>query len=95
MTVVKTFVYILGCLETKRVYVGQTNHLIHRVTAHRAGKTRTTREKLKRPVVLYWETCPDRAQAMRRERQLKQGSGARWRKDMEPEWFAVFRQFHN
>lgn len=71
------FVYILGCLETERSYVGQTDDLIRRFRLHREGSTRTTREKLHVPVVVHWEAFATRAEAMRRERYYKAGSGHR------------------
>jgi predicted GIY-YIG superfamily endonuclease len=71
------FVYLLVCLETGRTYVGQTDHLLRRFNAHRAGSTRTTREKLNRPVVAHFEVLCSRAAAMQRERYFKQGAGHR------------------
>ena len=38
------FVYILVCLQTRRSYVGQTDHLNRRYRAHLGGSTRTTRD---------------------------------------------------
>ena len=71
------FVYILVCLQSRRSYVGHTDNLIRRFDLHRAGSTRTTREKLIEPVMIYWEASPSRAEAMRRERYFKAGSGYR------------------
>ena len=71
------FVYILVCLQTKRSYVGQTDHLRRRFQRHREGSTRTTRDKFIQPVVVYFEVGPTRAEAMRRERDDKAGSGCR------------------
>ena len=62
------FVYILVCLQTKRSYVGQTDDLLRRFQRHRAGSTRTTRDKFIQPVMVHWEVYPTRAAAMRRER---------------------------
>lgn len=71
------FVYILGCLETNRSSVGQTEDLIRRDHRLRDGSTRTTREKLIQPIVVQWENYPTRAAAMRRERYCKAGAGCR------------------
>ena len=71
------FVYILVCLDTGRCYVGQTDNLIRRYHWHLAGLTRTTRQKLRKPVVIYWELLPTRSAALRRERYFKAGSGHR------------------
>jgi len=71
------YVYILACLDTGRSYVGQTDDLLRRFRMHAEGSTRTTREKLRRPVLVYWEAHPKRAEAMRRERYFKAGAGHR------------------
>ena len=76
------FVYILACLQTQRSYVGQTDDLIRRFYRHRQGSTRTTREKLITPVMVHWETCPNRAEAMRKERYFKSGSGHRIKREL-------------
>ncbi|HEY8993856.1 MAG TPA: GIY-YIG nuclease family protein [Lacunisphaera sp.] len=71
------YVYILVCLQTGRSYVGQTDDLLRRFRLHRAGTTRTTRQKLAELVMVHWESCSTRAFAMRRERYYKAGSGHR------------------
>jgi predicted GIY-YIG superfamily endonuclease len=71
------FVYILVCLESGRTYVGQSDHLVRRFRLHLAGSTRTTRDKLIRPVMVHWEAFASRADAMRRERNYKAGAGHR------------------
>ena len=76
------FVYILVCLRTGRSYVGQTDHLIRRFRLHLAGSTRTTRDRLIIPVMVYWEAQPSRGEAMRKERYFKAGSGHRVKQDI-------------
>ena len=71
------FVYILVCLQTGRTYGGHTDNLLRRYRAHCAGGTRTTRDRLRQPVVAHWESCATRAEAMRRERYYTSGSGHR------------------
>ncbi|MDO8540897.1 MAG: GIY-YIG nuclease family protein [Opitutaceae bacterium] len=71
------FVYVLVCLRTGRSYVGHTDNLIRRYRMHGEGTTRTTREKIREPYVAHWESYPTRADAMRRERYYKSGSGHR------------------
>ena len=73
------FVYILVCLRTKRSYVGSTDNLVRRFRMHCDGSTRTTREKLFEPVVVHWEAHSSRAEAVRKERYFKAGSGHRMR----------------
>ena len=76
------FVYILVCLQNGRSYVGHTNDLVRRYQCHRAGSTRTTREKLVEPVMAHGEACDSRAEAMRRERYFKAGSGHRLKQEL-------------
>ena len=85
-------VYILWCRETGRTYVGQTDNLLRRFRAHRDGSTRTTRDRLRDPVVVYWEAHSTRSAAMQRERYFKQGAGHRLKLQLVAEataWFAT------
>ncbi len=76
------FVYILACRQTGRSYVGHTADLIDRFRRHCSGSTRTTREQLREPVVVHWESLPTRSEAMRRERYYKHGAGHRLRQQL-------------
>jgi len=84
------FVYMLGCLKTGRTYVGQTNDLLRRYRMHLAGHTRTTRNRLAMPVVLYFEILATRGDAIRREQYFKSGSGHRVRGEIAQTWFRLF-----
>lgn len=84
------FVYILWCRESWRTYVGQTDDLIRRFRAHRDGSTRTTRERLRDPIVAYWESQPTRTAAMQRERYFKHGAGHRLKLQLVAEAAAWF-----
>ena len=84
------FVYFLACLRTGRSYVGQTNHMIRRYRMHLAGLTRTTRERLEQPVVVYWEVQASRSDALRRERYFKRGSGHRVKQDIVRQGLRAF-----
>jgi putative endonuclease len=85
------YVYILMCLDTGHSYVGQTDDLLRRFRLHREGSTRTTREKLRRPVMVHWEAHATRAEAMRRERYLKAGSGHRVKCELVAAGLKMFR----
>ena len=85
------FVYILVCLQNGSSYVGQTANLVERFRRHRAGTTRTTREKLVQPVVIYWEACATRTEALRRERYFKAGAGHRLKHDLIRSGLELFR----
>ena len=64
------YCYIVECADGT-FYTGWTTDLEKRVATHNAGRgSRYTR--LRRPVKLvYFESLPDRSQAMRREIQIK------------------------
>ncbi len=67
------FCYIVECADGT-FYTGWTTNLERRVAAHNAGRgSRYTRQH--RPVTLvYFESLPTRAEAMRREIQIKRMS---------------------
>jgi len=65
------YVYILRCRDGT-YYHGYTKDLKKRLSQHRSGESHPTRRNL--PVELvYFETFPSKTEAMRRERQLKNG----------------------
>lgn len=84
------FVYILACLETGRTYVGQTDHLLRRYRMHCEGLTHSTRSRLKRPVVVHWESFPTRLDAIRRERYFKNGAGHRLKVELAAQGLRLF-----
>jgi putative endonuclease len=87
------FVYILVCLQSGRSYVGQSTNLLERFRRHRAGLTRTTREKLAHTVMIYWEACATRTEALQRERYFKAGAGHRLKHDLIRSGLELFRAF--
>ena len=64
------YVYMLRCRDGS-LYTGCTNNIDRRLSVHNRGKgARYTRSRL--PVtVVYRETCPDHASALRREAAIK------------------------
>jgi len=76
------YVYIVECADGT-FYTGWAKDVAARVRVHNAGRgARYTRAR--RPVRLrYWEECPDRAAAMRRELKIKHLSRARKQALME------------
>ena len=65
------YVYILQCADGKRYY-GYTEYLERRLKEHNQGRNKSTRHR--RPVKLaYYETFLSRSEAMKREKQLKNG----------------------
>jgi len=62
--------YILRSISTGRFYVGHTEYLPQRLQEHNNGRTPSTRGR--RPWELYYaQEYPTRAEAARRERQIK------------------------
>ena len=65
------YVYVLRNPKGQ-LYIGSTNDLDRRVQQHQQGETRWTRNRGPWELVLS-ESFPTRADAMRRERNLKRG----------------------
>lgn len=66
------FVYILECVD-KTYYIGCTNNLNKRLKQHNRSKLGAHYTKTRRPVTLkYTERFDSRAEALRREYELKQ-----------------------
>lgn len=68
----RSFVYVLGCSDRHgiRTYVGWTNDIAKRLTAHNTGRgARSTRGRAWR--LIYVEFFDSRVEAMRREYFLK------------------------
>jgi putative endonuclease len=70
------FVYLVRCADNS-LYTGWAMDVVQRVKVHNAGRgAKYTRAR--RPVTLvYSEAWPTRADAMRREREIKRWSRAR------------------
>lgn len=68
---IMNYVYMLRCADGS-IYTGWTNDLEKRVNAHNAGEgAKYTRSR--RPVELvYYETFPEKNEALKREYALKQ-----------------------
>jgi putative endonuclease len=70
-------VYVLRSETTGRYYVGSAEHIDNRVIEHNAGRVSSTRSY--RPwVLVYHETFASRADATRREREIKRMKSRRW-----------------
>jgi putative endonuclease len=71
------YVYILKSLTNGRFYIGQTNNIERRLRDHNSGQSRYT--SLTKPfILLHTEEFSTRAEAVRRERNLKSGKGREW-----------------
>lgn len=65
------YVYIVGNVSRKSVYVGVTNNLYRRVNEHKAGEVPGFTRKYKCNMLLYYEEYSDIRVAISREKQLK------------------------
>ncbi len=64
------YVYILRSLKDDNFYTGHTADLKDRLSRHNRGDVRST--KARRPfVMVYFEACRTRSEAMKRERKVK------------------------
>ncbi len=64
------FVYVLRSVSNGRFYVGQTQDLVERLRRHSEGRSYYTRSR--GPwVIVHTETFATRAEAMKREKELK------------------------
>jgi len=64
------YVYILRSLKDDNFYTGHTADLKGRLARHNRGDVRST--KARRPfVMVYYEPCQTRSEAMKRERKVK------------------------
>jgi putative endonuclease len=74
-------VYALYSESIDRLYIGQTKDLTQRLTSHREyNKGFTARANDWK--LIFYEDVPTRSEAIRRERQLKTGSGRRFLRDL-------------
>ena len=68
------YVYILRSLKDEKYYIGSTSNVENRLAFHNAGRQRSTRHRI--PFVLvYSESCSDRHEAEKREKQIKSFKG--------------------
>jgi len=85
-----TAVYILTNSANRVLYTGVTSDLQKRVWEHRLGRyPESFAAKYKLYRLVYFETTPDIAVAIAREKQIKAGSRApkiRLIESMNPEW---------
>jgi len=64
------YVYVLRLRKTGRHYIGQTQNLTQRLQKHSRGATKSVKNRGEFDLV-YMEECSSRAEAMRREKEIK------------------------
>jgi putative endonuclease len=75
------YVYVLKSLSNGKFYIGQTSNLTKRIQQHNDPNyklTYFTKRNLGPWKLVYNEEYPTRAEAMKREKQLKSGQGRNW-----------------
>jgi putative endonuclease len=73
------YVYVLQSLKDQKLYIGYTNNLKRRFEEHNAGRNEVTKER-KPFILLYYEACNQKGDALKRELQLKTGFGRQYLK---------------
>ncbi len=68
------YIYAFYDKIRKVFYVGFTNDLKRRVREHKIGKTQTT-SRMTDKLLVYYEACLSKKDAVEREKQLKTGFG--------------------
>ena len=80
------YTYVLQSNRDKNLYVGSTEDLKLRFETHNKGKVESTRER--RPLILvYYEACTNRKDALKRELYLKTTYGNRYIKGCLKSYF--------
>jgi len=70
------YTYVLLSKRDANFYVGYADDLTARLKQHKSGKVKSTKYRL--PVILvYYEGCVNKFDAIKRERYLKSGMGKR------------------
>ena len=69
------WVYALYSVGHDKLYIGETSDLQARFLSHNELATKGWTIRYRPWVLLYQEAVPDRSAALRREKQLKSGSG--------------------
>jgi putative endonuclease len=70
------YVYVLRSLKDGQFYVGLTGDLRQRLLAHHNGQVASTQRRAPLELI-YWEGCPNKSDAARREKYLKTAWGKR------------------
>lgn len=75
------YVYILRSQKDRKLYIGYTSNLKHRLIKHQKGLVKSTRPRLPMELIFY-EFYINQKDALRRERYLKTNQGKKTLKIM-------------
>ena len=74
------YTYVLKSNKDNKLYIGYTENLKKRFEEHGVGKVDATRNR--RPLILvYYEACLSKKNALKREKYFKTGFGRKFLKD--------------
>ena len=68
------YTYVLFSEKFDRLYIGQTEDLTKRIESHNAGLVKSTKHYIPWRII-HFEEFYSRAEEMKKEKQLKSGSG--------------------
>ncbi|MFH1598116.1 MAG: GIY-YIG nuclease family protein [Patescibacteria group bacterium] len=71
------YTYVLLGKRNGKFYIGFTNSLKKRLEEHKKGKVKSTKDRGKF-VLVYYEACADKKDAIKREKYFKTGFGRRF-----------------
>jgi len=74
------YTYVLESIKDRNLYIGWTDDLRNRYKKHNSGQVEST--KTRRPFILiYYEACLSKDNAIKREKYFKTGFGRRFLKN--------------
>ncbi len=71
------FVYVLYSVKFDKIYIGHTSDIEKRLLQHNSGKHRYTKRYIPW-IIIYFEKFDTRAEAMKREKELKSHQGRKF-----------------
>lgn len=80
------YTYVLRSKKDNKLYTGFTNNLKERYKLHKLGKVISTKYRGELELI-YFESCLDETDAVRREKYLKSGMGKRFLKSRLKFWY--------
>jgi putative endonuclease len=88
------YVYILTTKNNKMLYIGVTNNLVRRIYEHKQGLVKGFTKHFNIKKLVYFEQFPTIAQAIKREKVLKEWNRA-WKErlinKLNPEWKDLYK----
>lgn len=80
------YTYVLRSKKDHKFYTGFTNNLKERYKLHKAGKVTSTKHRGELELI-YFESCLNEIDAVRREKYLKSGLGKKFLKSRLKFWY--------